>query len=331
MKKERPMTRKSVFLGAAAALTSAAAVLPVVSSAAAHPSPGAGNAPMMNDAVALQAMPRGSAWFYRGMNGDLAVRLSVTGLTPGSQHNVDVEAGMCPTTFRLGADLAPAAVVTANGGGQVDQTVDLGRPARALPFGRLSLTIRQGLTANQMDGGSNPLAVQGLACARVPHRVGFFGRSRRLVPVSESNMPLSGWTSFSYNGHDSQSATGQSVTVTIHASGFVPGSVHAAHVHSGTCANQGGVVVMLPDLTADANGNLSATDTVPVSQQPQGPLYVNVHEGNMNTILSNGMPTLAFRPLLCGDLRQAPAVVGSPMPMPMQPPMPMPIVTGKHW
>jgi hypothetical protein len=127
-----------------------------------------------------------------------------------------------------------------------------------------------------------------------------------LQPVSESGTPLQGTSSYSYNADDPRSSTGRSITVMIKASGFVPGSTHAAHVHSGTCTNQGSVVVMLPDLTADVNGSVSATDTVPVSSEPQGPLYINIHEGNSNTILANGMPTLAFRPLLCADVVQSP-------------------------
>ncbi len=30
--------------------------------------------------------------------------------------------------------------------------------------------------------------------------------------------------------------------------------------------------------------------------------YLNLHQGNSNTILSNGQPTIAFRPLLCANI-----------------------------
>lgn len=301
------MNRKTAVFGAVAALASAAAVSPAISAATADQTPAStGPTPgMMSDAIALHAMPRGTVRFLRDTNGDLAVKLAVTGLTPSSQHNIDVERGACPATFRLGADVVPAAEVTANAGGQVNQTIDLGRSAGSLPQGPLALTIRQGLTANVMDGGSNALAVQGLACAQVPHQVTSRGRSRKLDAVSESGKALHGWASYAYNATDPHSSTGHSVTVTIKAYGFVPGSVHAAHVHAGSCTDQGNVVVMLPDLKAKGNGEISASDTVDVPQQPQGPLYINIHEGNSTTILTSaGTPTLAFRPLLCGNISQ---------------------------
>jgi hypothetical protein len=54
---------------------------------------------------------------------------------------------------------------------------------------------------------------------------------------------------------------------------MVPGSV-PRRASTPAPARQGSVAVMLPDLTGqpvDANRDISATDTVPVSQQPQGP------------------------------------------------------------
>ena len=300
------MTRKTPLLGVAAALTCAAALTPAISTATAHQSEPTVRAPM-NNLISLHAMPRGSAQFFYGLGGDLSVKLSVTGVTPGSEHSVDLERTTCPASSRPDANLAEPATVQADATGRINQTIDLGQFAQPFAHGPLALTLRQGV----ITGDASQLARQGIACTRVPRPVEF--RSMRahmsrgirstLTPVSESGNPLWGWASYAYNANDPMSKTGQSVTVTIRASGFVPGSVHAAHIHSGTCASQGGVVVMLPDLTADSRGHLSATDTVPVTQQPQGPLYINLHEGDSNTILdANGNPTLAFRPLLCGDV-----------------------------
>jgi hypothetical protein len=33
-----------------------------------------------------------------------------------------------------------------------------------------------------------------------------------------------------------------------------------------------------------------------------GNWYLNLHQGGMNQILANGVPTLSFRPMLCADL-----------------------------
>jgi hypothetical protein len=31
--------------------------------------------------------------------------------------------------------------------------------------------------------------------------------------------------------------------------------------------------------------------------------YLNIHQGNTGNILSNGQPTIYFRPLICANLR----------------------------
>ena len=33
-----------------------------------------------------------------------------------------------------------------------------------------------------------------------------------------------------------------------------------------------------------------------------GGWYLNLHQGNSNNILSNGQPTINFRPLLCANI-----------------------------
>jgi len=307
------MNRRTPLLGVAAALTCAAALTPAISAATAHDSTPTVQSSSTNNPIPLQTMPRATAQFFRSFDGDVSVRLSVTGVTPGSDHSVDVQRGICPATFRSGGDLAQPATVQANAAGQINQTIDLGRSVRTAR-GPLVLTLRQGVTNDPLTGSGNSLAVQGLACTQLPRHPEFYGMwghrlahlRSSLQPVSESGASLWGWATYAYDANDPQSKTGQSVTVTVKASGFVPGSVHAAHIHSGTCASQGGVVVMLPDLTANSRGRISAIDTLPVTQQPQGPLYINIHEGNSNTILdANGNPTLAFRPLLCGDVSQS--------------------------
>jgi hypothetical protein len=93
------------------------------------------------------------------------------------------------------------------------------------------------------------------------------------------------------------------LSVTITATGLTPG-LHAAHVHVGSCASQGGVLYMLMDLKANAHGKISQTKVVTGVNAPLPATgwYLNLHQGNSNTILNNGMPTIAFRPLLCSNI-----------------------------
>jgi CHRD domain-containing protein len=96
----------------------------------------------------------------------------------------------------------------------------------------------------------------------------------------------------------------RTITVTLTASGLAPGA-HAVHIHVGSCQSQGPVAYMLMDFNADANGNINhqtrAVTGVTVTELTGG-WYLNLHQGNSNNILSNGQPTINFRPLLCANI-----------------------------
>ncbi len=96
----------------------------------------------------------------------------------------------------------------------------------------------------------------------------------------------------------------QMITVTLTASGLTPGA-HAAHIHIGSCQSQGPVAYMLMDFNADSNGNIhheTRMVTGVTSVMLTGGWYLNLHQGNSNDILSNGQPTINFRPLLCANI-----------------------------
>ena len=62
---------------------------------------------------------------------------------------------------------------------------------------------------------------------------------------------------------------------------------------------------MLMDFTANRFGQIvdeTRTVTGVTSPVPATGWYLNLHQGNSNTILSNGQPTIAFRPLLCANV-----------------------------
>jgi hypothetical protein len=96
----------------------------------------------------------------------------------------------------------------------------------------------------------------------------------------------------------------QTISVTLNAAGLTPGA-HAAHIHLGSCQDQGAVQYMLMDFTANKLGlivNETRTVTGVSGPVPSTGWYLNLHQGNSNTILSNGQPTIAFRPLLCANI-----------------------------
>jgi hypothetical protein len=229
----------------------------------------------------LQPMPAGTVWVDRGLHGRLQVRVHVFGLTPGSAHQVSIDGPLGhPVRF-------PA--LTADASGQADTTLTSVDHAGWLrPLSRF--VIRLG------NSGGDPMAAEPIAeSAVLSPRPGAWSP---LQAVSAGGARPAGRTTITYN------AAAHTLTVTLTASGLNPGP-HAAHIHLGSCRNQGGVKYMMADFTADAGGaiaNQTRVITGVTSVPGPGNWYLNLHQGGMNQILAGGVPTLSFRPMLCADL-----------------------------
>jgi len=236
----------------------------------------------------LQPMPTGTVWIGRGAHGHLQARVDMFGLTPGSSHQVSIDGPLGhPVRF-------PA--LTANSVGQADVTLtSVSRVAWLPPLSRF--VIRLG------DASGDPLAAEPIAETSVlpvrpgPRSVFAF----HAVTFGTNGVSLgrpAGRTTIAYN------ASAQTLTVSVTASGLNPGP-HAAHIHLGSCQNQGAVKYMLADFIADGNGdiiNQTRVVTGVTSVPGPGNWYLNLHQGGMNQILANGVPTLSFRPMLCTDI-----------------------------
>ena len=117
------------------------------------------------------------------------------------------------------------------------------------------------------------------------------------TPTATARVELAGKATVAYD------PAAQTLTVTLDASGLTPG-MHAAHIHSGSCQAQGSVLYMLMDFQADGHGNVvdeTRTVTGVTSMPADGTWYLNLHQGDSNSILVNGAPALPFRPLLCAN------------------------------
>ncbi len=89
-------------------------------------------------------------------------------------------------------------------------------------------------------------------------------------------------------------------TVTIKLTGMAPNSSHISHVHTGSCAKNGGIAYALTQVIADSKGSATVTSTVPAAYSvPAGGWYVNVHHGPDFSAPANG-PSIS-----CGDLPPA--------------------------
>jgi hypothetical protein len=236
--------------------------------------------------LTLRPMPYGTATFGRGRGGDLTVTPDVAGLTPGSAHAVQLvrPGSASPVSF---------STLTANRVGQARATLHSTYTGR-VPSGSI-LVIRNGSTS----GG-----VPGAPIAETAARGGIPGSAVKLTAVEVSSTGASygtpqGTATITYN------PDARTLTIVVNASGVTPGP-HAAHVHLGSCQNQGPVKYMLMDFLANAHGKIvNETRTVTDVRTPIPPSgwYFNLHQGNHSNILSSsGTPTIFFRPLLCSDI-----------------------------
>ena len=122
---------------------------------------------------------------------------------------------------------------------------------------------------------------------------------------SPSPTPTIGFTMTEQNG-SGVAGTGTvvkgtgSFTVTMKLTGMPANSSHISHVHSGSCAKNGGIAYALQQVIADSAGAANVMTTVPADYSiPAGGWYVNVHRGPDFSAPANG-PSIS-----CGDLRTA--------------------------
>jgi hypothetical protein len=215
------------------------------------------------------------------------VRLAAFGFTPGSRHEVAVS---------LGGSLIPLGTLTATAAGAITWSGSISSLLQALQ--------QQGI-APPTSGGSTPsvrvVILNGGAGTPVIAETGMItgAGTYALHAVEPGQGAINpGTASISYD------PAARTLSVTVDASGLTPGA-HAAHIHSGSCQQQGAVVYALADFTASSQGAIAKeTRTVTgVNAVKFGHgWYFNLHQGSSSTITANGKPTMSFRPLLCSDI-----------------------------
>jgi hypothetical protein len=240
--------------------------------------------PAMTSAnVTMMPMPEGKVTLGRDGSGQLTAEMSVFGLTPGSAHSVVLQGS--------GGVLATFSTLTANGVGQASATLT-STYTGSIPSGS-RVVLRNG------PGTAHPVTVEPIA--QTAPLSGTGPQTLTAVEVSAQGKNFgtpAGTAKLSYN------AGAQTLTITVNASGLTPGP-HAAHVHVGSCQDQGPVAYMLMDLTANSAGKIvdetrtlsGVTTAIPINGW-----YLNLHQGTSKTIVKNGVPAIAFRPLLCANV-----------------------------
>jgi hypothetical protein len=231
----------------------------------------------------LMHAPVGTAdliWFQKQQT--LTVKLRISGLAPNSTHPAHVHLGTCQTP---GAILFMLPPLVANAVGQANLSTTIEHVA-SLPRGPWLINIHNGPTMQ------TALEQQAIACAPISLKStsSIEQEYLDLQGTGAPNEAASGvaWLSLSRTGV---------LTVRVGVRGLAPGSVHAVHVHAGSCAEEGKVLFPLNPLVADAHGVATETMTFPhVTAIPAHGWYVNVHFGAaVNT-------QQLFNPIMCGDV-----------------------------
>jgi hypothetical protein len=240
------------------------------------------------DHLTLHAMPAGTVRFSRLSHSRLGLQVTIHGLTPGSSHFVDL-------VLQSGQRVTRFSTLTANSGGSAFET--LTSSYTGLVPRDSQVIIRMGTTVTH--SAALPIAETG--------RLGGVWRTEKLRSVEV------GWNGVHWGTPQGRATVAynsrrKTLTVTVNASGVTPGP-HAAHIHVGSCQNQGAVKYMLGDLSANKNGRV--VDAVRVFRHVTAPIpsrgwYLNIHQGNTGDIQDrSGKPTIYFRPLLCANIRRS--------------------------
>ena len=235
----------------------------------------------------LQAMPSGTLSFGTDGSGNLTLGVTAFGFTPGSSHLVRLLDG--------NNIVAQFSTLTASGVGQADATLDSTFNG-TVPAGSRVVIYNGTMAKPGTPGGEiiaeSPDLFNGVPTSPLPLT------ALEVTPKGTGFGIPAGSASVAY------SPSAKTLTVTVNASGVSPGN-HAAHIHLGSCQNQGGVLYMLMDFTANSNGqiaNETRTVTGVTSGIPANTWYLNLHQGTSNNILKNGQPSIFFRPLLCQNI-----------------------------
>jgi Cu/Zn superoxide dismutase len=106
------------------------------------------------------------------------------------------------------------------------------------------------------------------------------------------------------------------ITAKIAMVGLTPGSTHAMHIHQGSCAKQGDVLVPFLDVTADDKGriNTSAISAQPSDTGLAAGTLLNIHLAPAKEMGNPGSPT--YMPISCADINPAAGATLQMAPLP---------------
>jgi Cu/Zn superoxide dismutase len=162
--------------------------------------------------------------------------------------------------------------------------------------------------SNSTPSATSPSAgTPGATSAGQPTTTAAAGPAQLVVPLG--NEP-SGTVTLSW---DPQT---KFITAKLQMVGLTPGSTHAMHIHQGSCADQGDILVPFDDVTADQAG---AINTAVQSAQPSANglapgTLLNIHLAPAAEMGNPGSQT--YMPISCADINPAASATVQMAPLP---------------
>ena len=216
----------------------------------------------------------------------LTVKITLTGLAPSSTHPSHIHTGSCSNQ---GAVVHPLQNIVADATGNATVTTMVPNITNGIPASGWYVNVHNG------PGLSPDEQFLPIVCGDVVNSNPSTSAAQS-VQVALTEAPGAS-TGQAATGKAQLSLSGTTLKVTVTLSGLAPNSMHAAHIHKGSCESQGAVVYPLDNVVADGSGNATVTTTVNnVSAIPSSGWYVNVHR---TTALST---QTGFDPIACGNV-----------------------------
>ncbi|GAC1590957.1 MAG: hypothetical protein NVS4B1_35960 [Ktedonobacteraceae bacterium] len=219
---------------------------------------------------------------------NLTVTISLVGLAGNSTHPAHIHIGDCDDN---GAILYPLKDVVANAAGVATGSTVIHDVEGGIPANGWYINVHNGPTL------ATHAAAIAITCGNV-HNSNISLNNEQTVKASlgatlDPNQAVTGTTTLTLKH--------KTLTVTTTVSGLVPGSVHPAHIHAGSCQNQrpGSIVYSLNNLVADEHGDATSTTVIrDVETIPDDAWYVNVHNSTRLSTQSG------FDPIACGNVKE---------------------------
>src|SRR5450755_108133 len=214
----------------------------------------------------------------------LTVNILLLGLVPDSKHPAHIHAGSCA---KAGNVVYPLQDVIADETGSGSSTSVIKDVTDGIPATGWYINVHNG------PGLSPETQFLPISCGNIANPKATTKSAQRiqiLLGITPSpNQAASGGAQLTLSGGK--------LTVALSLQGLVPGSVHAAHIHSGSCGNAGKPLYDLKPIVANSGGKGSATTVISsVSSLPAIGWYISVH-------LTTDMTTQASDDsIACGDV-----------------------------